>query len=72
MNISWLLNVVDCANDLFSYWLWILAGPGCSSIAYGLAEELGPFHIEKDGKTLYWNPYSWNLGMFLNTSSFLL
>lgn len=37
-------------------------GPGCSSIAYGMAEELGPFHIEKDGKTLYLNPYAWNQG----------
>ncbi|KAG6413073.1 hypothetical protein SASPL_125772 [Salvia splendens] len=34
--------------------------PGCSSIAYGLAEEIGPLHIVKDGKTLYLNPYSWN------------
>ncbi|MGS7457412.1 S10 family serine carboxypeptidase-like protein, partial [Mycobacterium tuberculosis] len=39
-----------------------IAGPGCSSIAYGVAEELGPFHIEKDGKTLYLNPFSWNKG----------
>ncbi|XP_042066755.1 serine carboxypeptidase II-2-like isoform X2 [Salvia splendens] len=40
--------------------LWLNGGPGCSSIAYGLAEEIGPLHIEKDGKTLYLNRYSWN------------
>ncbi|KAL2455853.1 Serine carboxypeptidase-like 29 [Abeliophyllum distichum] len=40
--------------------LWLNGGPGCSSIAYGLAEEIGPFHVEKDGKTLYLNPNSWN------------
>ena len=37
-------------------------GPGCSSIAYGEAEEIGPFHIKPDGKSLYLNPYSWNQG----------
>ncbi|KAE8705937.1 Serine carboxypeptidase-like 29 [Hibiscus syriacus] len=41
--------------------LWLNGGPGCSSIAFGLAEEIGPFHIRPDGKTLYMNPYSWNL-----------
>ncbi|XP_050272371.1 serine carboxypeptidase II-2-like [Quercus robur] len=40
--------------------LWLNGGPGCSSIAYGEAEEIGPFHIKPDGKTLYLNPYSWN------------
>ncbi|XP_024031006.1 serine carboxypeptidase II-2 [Morus notabilis] len=40
--------------------LWLNGGPGCSSIAYGEAEEIGPFHIKPDAKTLYLNPYSWN------------
>ncbi|CAM8972623.1 unnamed protein product [Rhodiola kirilowii] len=40
--------------------LWLNGGPGCSSVAYGAAEELGPFHIDTDGKTLYMNPYAWN------------
>ncbi|MFS7957727.1 putative carboxypeptidase D [Helianthus anomalus] len=40
--------------------LWLNGGPGCSSIAYGAAEEIGPLHINHDGKTLFTNPYSWN------------
>ncbi|KAK4798767.1 hypothetical protein SAY86_031093 [Trapa natans] len=40
--------------------LWLNGGPGCSSIAFGAAEEIGPFHIQPDGKTLYPNPYAWN------------
>ncbi|KAA3464092.1 serine carboxypeptidase-like 27 isoform X1 [Gossypium australe] len=35
--------------------LWLNGGPGCSSIAYGAAEEIGPFRIRPDGKTLYLN-----------------
>ncbi|GLT88888.1 hypothetical protein SLE2022_068970 [Rubroshorea leprosula] len=40
--------------------LWLNGGPGCSSVAYGAAEEIGPFHIRPDGETLYLNPYAWN------------
>ncbi|KAL0538559.1 hypothetical protein IC582_022706 [Cucumis melo] len=40
--------------------LWLNGGPGCSSVAYGAAEEIGPFHIKPDGRTLYLNPYAWN------------
>lgn len=40
--------------------LWLNGGPGCSSIAYGASEEIGPFHIRPDGKSLYSNPYAWN------------
>lgn len=41
-----------------------VVGPGCSSIGLGLAEEVGPFHVNADGKSLYPNPYSWNQGTF--------
>ncbi|KAI4381062.1 hypothetical protein MLD38_007178 [Melastoma candidum] len=36
------------------------AGPGCSSIAYGASEEIGPFRINKNGSSLYLNEYAWN------------
>lgn len=40
--------------------LWLNGGPGCSSVAYGAAEEIGPFRIKSDGKTLFLNPHAWN------------
>lgn len=41
------------------------AGPGCSSLGYGAMEELGPFRVNRDGKTLFHNEYAWNNGKFL-------
>ncbi|AQK53807.1 carboxypeptidase C precursor [Zea mays] len=40
--------------------LWLNGGPGCSSIGYGEAEELGPFLVQKGKPELRWNNYSWN------------
>jgi hypothetical protein len=50
-----------------------LVGPGCSSLGYGAFEELGPFRINSDGKTLYRNKYAWNEGKtIINIIKFLL
>ncbi|KAG8371061.1 hypothetical protein BUALT_Bualt13G0047800 [Buddleja alternifolia] len=40
--------------------LWLNGGPGCSSFGFGAMEELGPFRVDSDGKTLFRNTYAWN------------
>ncbi|KAL5706189.1 hypothetical protein ACHQM5_024390 [Ranunculus cassubicifolius] len=40
--------------------LWLNGGPGCSSVGYGAMQEIGPFRVHRDGKTLFQNPYAWN------------
>ncbi|XVF22904.1 hypothetical protein REPUB_Repub12eG0210900 [Reevesia pubescens] len=48
------------SNESLPLLLWLNGGPGCSSLAYGAMEELGPFRVYSNGKTLYQNRYSWN------------
>ncbi|XP_016497045.1 serine carboxypeptidase-like 25 [Nicotiana tabacum] len=40
--------------------VWLNGGPGCSSVAYGASEEIGPFRINKTSSGLYLNKFSWN------------
>ncbi|XP_077222809.1 serine carboxypeptidase-like 25 [Tasmannia lanceolata] len=50
--------------------IWLNGGPGCSSVAYGASEEIGPFRLNKTGSGLYINKYSWSLAanlLFLET-----
>ncbi|XP_042497251.1 serine carboxypeptidase-like 25 [Macadamia integrifolia] len=68
------VTVNDTAGRALFYWLteavhqpeskplvfWFNGGPGCSSLAYGASEEVGPFRIKKNGTGLYLNKNSWN------------
>ncbi|CAL9048909.1 unnamed protein product [Musa banksii] len=41
--------------------LWLNGGcPGCSSIGYGAAVELGPLRVKRHGTGLEFNKYAWN------------
>ncbi|XP_057463108.1 serine carboxypeptidase-like 25 [Actinidia eriantha] len=40
--------------------VWLNGGPGCSSVAYGASEEIGPFRINKTASGLYLNKFPWN------------
>ncbi|KAI6692889.1 hypothetical protein NL676_020599 [Syzygium grande] len=40
--------------------LWLNGGPGCSSIGYGAAVELGPLRVNTNGTDLLYNEFAWN------------
>lgn len=78
------VTVDDVAGRALFYWLteaaheplnkplvvWLNGGPGCSSIAYGASEEIGPFRINKTATGLELNKFSWNTvsnSLFLET-----
>ncbi|XP_019193354.1 PREDICTED: serine carboxypeptidase-like 27 [Ipomoea nil] len=54
----WLIE--SPANGSKPLVLWLNGGPGCSSVAYGASEEVGPFRVLPDGQTLTLSPYAWN------------
>ncbi|KAF6165042.1 hypothetical protein GIB67_000626 [Kingdonia uniflora] len=50
--------------------IWLNGGPGCSSVAYGASEEIGPFRLNRNGSGLCLNKFSWNSNanlLFLET-----
>lgn len=59
--VFWHLQFIRLTTN--NYLVYLVAGPGCSSLAYGAMQELGPFRVHSDGKTLYKNPFAWNHGM---------
>nr|ACN33679.1 unknown [Zea mays] len=40
--------------------LWLNGGPGCSSVGYGAASELGPLRVNRHGAGLEFNNFAWN------------
>lgn len=64
----WLIEVHKTVKpNLQPLVLWLNGGPGCSSVAYGASEEIGPFRVRSDGKTLHLNPYAWNKGEYMTS-----
>lgn len=40
--------------------LWLNGGPGCSSVGFGEAQEIGPFIVKKGSPALEHNEFAWN------------
>lgn len=50
-------------SSFFFFFVPYVLGPGCSSIGYGAATELGPFKVNRNGTGLDFNKYAWNTGL---------
>ncbi|XP_052203844.1 serine carboxypeptidase-like 26 isoform X2 [Diospyros lotus] len=50
----------QCQPSIKPLLLWFNGGPGCSSIGYGAAAELGPLRVNARGDGLQFNPHAWN------------
>ncbi|KAL6906462.1 hypothetical protein ACP4OV_004063 [Aristida adscensionis] len=55
----WFIEATDTPDEK-PLVLWLNGGPGCSSIGFGQAQELGPFRVKKDVAELELNSYAWN------------
>lgn len=68
----WLIEApVDKRPESRPLVLWLNGGPGCSSVAFGASEEVGPFRVQRDGKTLKLNPYAWNTRKYTQLAAVL-
>ncbi|KAH7865573.1 hypothetical protein Vadar_008455 [Vaccinium darrowii] len=47
--------------------LWLNGGPGCSSLGVGAMVDIGPFGVNRDGKTLYTREHAWTQGNYVHT-----
>ncbi|KAL6546628.1 Serine carboxypeptidase-like 31 [Orobanche minor] len=55
----WFYEATNHADDK-PLVLWLNGGPGCSSVGYGATQEIGPFLVDADGRSLNFNSFSWN------------
>ncbi|XWS14246.1 hypothetical protein CRYUN_Cryun36dG0106300 [Craigia yunnanensis] len=53
-------RVINLPGQRRAHLFHTFRGPGCSSIAYGAASELGPLRVAKNGDGLHFNKYAWN------------
>lgn len=56
----WFVEADSSNPDTKPLILWLNGGPGCSSIAYGAMEEIGPFKVLPNASGLSTNTHSWN------------
>ncbi|XP_030526554.2 serine carboxypeptidase-like 34 [Rhodamnia argentea] len=57
----WFFEATSCPAEK-PLLLWLGGGPGCTSVGFGEAQELGPFLVTDGphGPTLRFNDYTWN------------